>query len=110
MLLITLVKITPARAFLARAMPAVAMLVSVAGACAQAPRLKDVELCNGLNIPPADQISGCTAIIDLSSNTPRTLAVAHNNRGNAYVKLGQYDRALQDFDQSIKINAENMFC
>lgn len=32
------------------------------------------------------------------------LAVAHNNRGNAYTTKGDYDRAIPDFDESIKLN------
>ena len=32
------------------------------------------------------------------------MAIAHNNRGNAYTAKGDYDRAIQDFDQSIKLN------
>ena len=33
-----------------------------------------------------------------------SLARAFNNRGNAYVAKGQYDRAIEDFDQAIKLN------
>jgi len=87
-----------------RAVFAAIFLISLTEAYAQGPKLKDIEFCNGVDVPPTDQINGCSAVIDAGSTTPRTLAVAHNNRGNAYVKLGQYDRALQDFDQSIKIN------
>ena len=32
------------------------------------------------------------------------LAKAYNNRGNHYTRNGEYDRAIQDYDQSIKIN------
>jgi len=32
------------------------------------------------------------------------LAIAYNKRGNAYTAKGDYNRAIQDFDQSIKLN------
>ncbi len=34
----------------------------------------------------------------------RRLAIAHNNRGNAYTAKGDFDRAIHDFDQSIKLD------
>src|SRR4051812_39281106 len=93
----------PMYANLNRAACVFIVLLSVVQAFAQGPKLKDIESCNGINIPATEQINGCNAIIDSASSTPQMLAVAHNNRGNAYVKNGQYDRALQDFDQSLKI-------
>ena len=38
------------------------------------------------------------------NQSPEVLAKAHNNRGNHYTRNGEYDRAIQDYDQSIKIN------
>jgi tetratricopeptide (TPR) repeat protein len=32
------------------------------------------------------------------------LALAFNDRGNAYANKGQYDRAIQDYDQAIKLD------
>ena len=49
------------------------------------------------------RINGCTALIDAGQGTT-ILAVAYNNRGNAYTAKEDYDRAIQDFDQSIKLN------
>ena len=40
----------------------------------------------------------------LGQGTTAALAVAHNNRGNAYATKGDYDRAIQDFDELIKLN------
>src|SRR6478735_8984071 len=79
-------------------------------AAAQSPKLKDnylsnIELCNGrdrASIEP--RINGCTSLIDSGQGGPGVLATAYNNRGNAYAKKGDYDRAIQDFDQSIKLN------
>ena len=54
---------------------------------------------------PDLSISGCTAIIQSGNETQQNLAVAFFNRGNAYLEgKGQPDRAIQDFDQAIRLN------
>ena len=67
--------------------------------------LKNVELCNGVDRTSPDiQIDGCTALINSGEPMPQALVIAYNNRGNAYTTKGEYDRAVQDYDQSIKLN------
>ncbi|MGB8618544.1 MAG: tetratricopeptide repeat protein, partial [Pseudolabrys sp.] len=82
------------------------ILLSLGGvATAQRSVLKSIELCNGADRTSPDiQIDGCTSLIDSGKQTPQTLVIAYNNRGNAYVAKGEYDRAVQDYDQSIKLN------
>jgi tetratricopeptide (TPR) repeat protein len=63
---------------------------------------RNIELCN--DISPEARISGCTALIDEHQGTTTTLAIAYNNRGNAYTAKSDYDHAIADFDQSIKLN------
>jgi tetratricopeptide (TPR) repeat protein len=87
------------------------MFVFPTCALAQAPKLvaieKNIELCSRADSKSADnQIKGCTAIIQSNGNTPRTLAIAYNNRGNAYVTKSEYDLAIRDFDESIKADPE----
>jgi tetratricopeptide (TPR) repeat protein len=66
---------------------------------------RDIELCNGVDrTSPEDRITGCTTLIGSRQGTTTTLAIAYNNRGNAYTAKSDYDRAIQDFDQSIKLN------
>jgi tetratricopeptide (TPR) repeat protein len=45
-----------------------------------------------------------TTAIQSGKEPNDSLAGAFNNRGNAYVAKGQHDRAIQDFDQAIKLN------
>ena len=66
--------------------------------------LKNIELCNGSDRMSLEaRIEGCTALIDAGRGTTTASAIAYNNRGNAYAEKGDYDRAIQDFDQSIKL-------
>ena len=49
-------------------------------------------------------IAGCTALIQSGQETMEHLAVAFNNRGYAYSTTGQYDRAIADFDQAVRLD------
>jgi tetratricopeptide (TPR) repeat protein len=53
---------------------------------------------------PDLSISSCTAIIQSGKETRKKLAVTYHNRGIAYGNKGQYDRAIADFDQAIRLN------
>ncbi len=53
---------------------------------------------------PDLKISGCTAVIGSGQYSGKNLAVAHNNRGNAYGSLGEYRRAIEDYDQTLRID------
>jgi lipoprotein NlpI len=65
----------------------------------------DVTACNGgPSITLDQQAAGCTAIIDSGSGA--MLAGAYDNRGNVYLYKGQYDRAIQDYDQAIRLKSD----
>jgi tetratricopeptide (TPR) repeat protein len=48
----------------------------------------------------------CSALIQSGRLLGRDLAIAHTDRGVAYVTLLDYDRALQDFDHAIRADAK----
>ncbi|MGA8293335.1 MAG: tetratricopeptide repeat protein, partial [Rhodoplanes sp.] len=80
-----------------------ALLLLAIPAAGQTGRFKNIELCNAGSQVEADSvITGCTALIDSGAETPVTLAIVYNNRGNALIKKGEYDNAIRDYDQSIK--------
>jgi tetratricopeptide (TPR) repeat protein len=61
--------------------------------------------CIGREGPIVDVvIGGCTAEIQAGQDAPQKLATAFNNRGVAYRLKGEYDRALQDYEQAIRLN------
>ena len=70
--------------------------------------LREWGECTGRDGPIPDLIiEGCSAIIQLGRESPPQLATAFNNRGFAYKLKGDYDRALQDYDQAIRLNHNN---
>src|SRR5580704_11266374 len=62
----------------------------------------DQQLC--LAPDPDLSISRCTAMIQSGHETQQNLAVAFSDRGLAYARKDQYDRALEDLDQAIRLN------
>src|SRR5688572_2246473 len=88
---------------------ALALLLLAASAAAQTAKkgnyLGNIELCNRMDRTALDaRIGGCTVLIDAGYGTTAALAIAFNNRGNAYIAKGDFDRAIQDFDKSIRLD------
>jgi tetratricopeptide (TPR) repeat protein len=50
-----------------------------------------------------DRIAACTRLL---TRNPKD-AGAYSNRGNAYFRKGEYDRAIADFDQAIGLNPKD---
>jgi len=66
--------------------------------------LSSIEPCNGGGTTSLDaRIAACTAFIEARQGTTAALAIAYNNRGNAYTAKGDFDKAIRDFDQSIAL-------
>jgi tetratricopeptide (TPR) repeat protein len=85
------------------AMSVVILLSLAASAAAEGSKLQDIEKnvqsCNRIaDVSPDDRIRSCSALIESGSQTPRTLAIAYNNRGGAYYRKGDYDIAIEDYD------------
>jgi tetratricopeptide (TPR) repeat protein len=60
--------------------------------------------CSGAQDASPDlRIHGCTAIIQSGQESPLSLAVAFVNRGHAYRMKGEHGRAIQDFDQALRL-------
>ncbi len=51
------------------------------------------------------QLKGCTALIQANVNpNAKRMAWAFNNRGNAYKIKGDYDRAIADYNEAIRLD------
>jgi tetratricopeptide (TPR) repeat protein len=56
------------------------------------------------SVDPDSQIPGCTALIQAGQDKTENLSVIYVIRGEAYKDKGDYDRAIQDFNEAIHLN------
>jgi tetratricopeptide (TPR) repeat protein len=64
--------------------------------------------CRSKAFAQASEIIGaCTAFINAAQGTGRNISGAYNNRGLAYAKLGDIERALADFAAGLAFNERN---
>lgn len=78
-----------------------------AGAAASAQTAQERAWCEGEDAVTIDQrIEGCSAVIKTGREKGEKLAEAFNTRGIGYRLKGEYDRAIQDYNQAIRINAK----
>lgn len=94
----------------------VAVLAIVAGSTGvvSAQSRQETEWCGGRDAAspngrasPDQQIRGCTAEIQSGKHKGVVLAAALNNRGVAYSNKGDYGRAIQDFDQALRLTPKD---
>jgi lipoprotein NlpI len=82
-----------------------AAAASTVSAPAHAYSQSDVTACNGgPSITSDQQVSACTAVIE--SGGGENVAFAYKARGNAYLFKGQYDLAIQDYSQVIRLKPD----
>lgn len=84
----------------------VALSLAAGGLLWAAPALaqgKLQEACAGAAKIEA-RIAACNTIIKSGRGTPRERAVAFNNRGGALYYSGKPERAIEDYDQAIKLD------
>ena len=58
------------------------------------------------NATPEQSISGCTALIQSEEYAGDDLAIVFSNRGVAYFRNGQPEKAIQDYDRAILLNPD----
>jgi len=66
---------------------------------------QQIGWCSGRdNAAPEASISGCTAMIQSGKYTGEELASVFNNRGIAHSRNGEFELAVQDYDQAIRLS------
>src|SRR5262249_6175665 len=83
----------------------VAAVFLAASGGAAAATAEDLEACYKAQRDAA--ISACTAAITSKKHQGAELATAHVVRGNAYFSKGDYDAAIRDYDEAIRLNPKN---
>ncbi|HLH11202.1 MAG TPA: tetratricopeptide repeat protein [Methylovirgula sp.] len=58
---------------------------------------------------PAQQIKGCTRVIESSRGPGVYVAFAYNIRGKAYQAAGDFDRAIADYTEAIRLDPKYAF-
>src|SRR5207342_2826928 len=67
--------------------------------------IQDMDLCNGAAGTSVErQIAACTELIEAHVTAPQSLAIVYNNRGIASARKGDYEQAIKDYDQSVKLD------
>ncbi len=66
----------------------------------------DEKRCAGPEVSADQRISSCTNVIQSGRYDAEDLATTFSNRGLAYSAKGDTDRAIQDFDQAIRLDPQ----
>jgi len=80
----------------------ICFLLGVATATVGCGKLANTYKCRSTD--PDVRIAGCTELIQNEWLTPQDLSVAYNNRATAYSAKQNYNRAIQDFNQAIRLS------
>ncbi|MGH6977268.1 MAG: tetratricopeptide repeat protein, partial [Stellaceae bacterium] len=81
-------------------------LVLAANAPAQS-RDESWQRCASDTAAPDLKIGACTAIIQARGESDKNRNAAFYNRGTAFSAKGQYDRAIADFSQALKLDPDD---
>ena len=90
-----------------RALPTILLTTLMGFSAALAAQTRDENWKRCAGGEPDLGIGGCTLVIQSGQETDNNLVIAFTNRGNYYRDKGEDDRAIQDYDQAIKLNPNN---
>ena len=57
-----------------------------------------------MSVDPDAKIAGCTALLKADQYSTKNRALSYGNRAVGYYSKGNYDLAIQDTDQAIRLN------
>jgi tetratricopeptide (TPR) repeat protein len=84
--------------------PALCSCLLLGAAMAATGQTRQENLNKCASVEPGTRIVGCTALIQAGQDTTGNLSTIYNNRGTAYTSKGDYDRAIQDFNEAIRLS------
>jgi tetratricopeptide (TPR) repeat protein len=87
-------------AILAASLAALLALAACTAGNVKSGMVKDCEQTRDLDL----MVSGCTAVINSGKHSGRNHVAAYNNRGAAYYDLGEPTRAIEDYDQVLRLD------
>ena len=73
----------------------------------QADFSQNIRRCDSDDTHPDIRIAACSRNIQSGRFTGRNLAVAFTNRGLAYKRKGQWDRAIADYSEAIRLKSDD---
>src|SRR5262245_38825650 len=82
------------------------ILIGIVPTPATADFAEDTRLCSSSSNPD-ESIAACTRQISSGRWKGRDLAAAHNNRAVAYNNKGEYDRAIADATEAIRLDPKH---
>src|SRR5438876_10686869 len=56
---------------------------------------------------PGQSIAACSTIIQSGQETDANLSKVFDSRGLAYMRKRDFDRAIQDYDQALRLNSRS---
>ncbi len=83
---------------------AAVLTIALPGAVAAQTLAQQWAWCRGDD--PERLIRGCSAVIRSGREPPDVLARAFAHRGRAWSDQGQFDRAIRDFDQAVRLDPD----
>ncbi len=84
-----------------------AVLAALYAAPAKAEWTSEAEACYQAGDSPAGGIVLCSEAIDTPGLDQANLAITYSNRGNSFFDLGQFDRAVTDYDVALELQPDD---
>jgi tetratricopeptide (TPR) repeat protein len=83
------------------------LVVTLLAVAAHAQTAQERQWCESEEeVTVSQRIDGCSAVIKAGRDRSEKLAEAYSSRGLAYRVKGEYDRAIQDYNQALKLDAK----
>jgi tetratricopeptide (TPR) repeat protein len=84
----------------------VVLLTSLIPTCVFAQWTPDAEQCSRSGGAADERVAVCTRAITSGQLPTEILANTYNNRGNAWYAKGDFDRAIADYNEAIRLNVQ----